>query len=405
MVNYIKSAPDVSTKRRYREINKKLSEISSKLKKKVGDKIDVDGLIDYETKKQKVLFGSLKKEIAKAKGGNVNFLYPSKEQIKTAALFKPVTEGFTYDSYLNGIQEGFYNIWDSHVRTGYLTGIPTKDIVDSVMGGISKETKLKNPGIMQSLRNSVYGNTRTVLQSFANETRNRIMEENEQYFGDGESDYKYEYLATLDNRTCMVCGSLDGKLYKKIEDAPSLPQHRGCRCLLVPYFNIEGDTRASKKGYVDSDTTFENWLKEQDEHTQLDVLGRTRYELFRRGEPIKMFVDNGNVLDLKDLNERLLNEKKIDIKEYLSHNVREPDITKLSDHVNKRVKERIVNYDGIFDALSNPLYVGDVREKDGAYLVIGSKASVGVSAFDGTITTSWKTGKGALAKIKKGKMK
>ena len=58
---------------------------------------------------------------------------------------------------------------------------------------------------------------------------NLNIEENEEYFGDVETKYKYEYLATLDARTCLVCGDLDGRLYEKIEDAPSLPQHRGCR--------------------------------------------------------------------------------------------------------------------------------------------------------------------------------
>ena len=97
------------------------------------------------------------------------------------------------------------------------------------MGGISQEAKITHANAMQALRNSIYGNTRTVLQSFATETRNRVFEENEEYFGDVETKYKYEYLATLDARTCLVCGDLDGRLYEKIEDAPSLPQHRGCR--------------------------------------------------------------------------------------------------------------------------------------------------------------------------------
>lgn len=98
---------------------------------------------------------------------------------------------------------------------------------------------------------------------------------------------------------------MDGKLYKTLKEAQPVILHRGDRCVLLPYFNIEGDTRASKNGYVDSKVTFSDWLKEQDEKTQLDVLGRARFEMYKNGTPITQFVDNGKVLTLKELNEKL----------------------------------------------------------------------------------------------------
>lgn len=224
-------------------------------------------------------------------------------------MFRPASDGLTYESYLNGIEAGLFNTWDSAVRTGYLTGRPTKQIVSDVIGGLSPETKLKNPGLINPLRNSIYGNTRTLLQSFAEETRERVYKENEDYFGDGtKNGPKYEYLATLDSRTCVVCGSVDGKLYKSIEDAPEIPQHRNCRCLLIPYFDIDGDVRANEDGYVSSKMTFQKWLEEQDDDTQLDVLGRTRYEMFKNGKPISQFVDNGKILTIDELGQSL--EKK-----------------------------------------------------------------------------------------------
>lgn len=303
IAKFIKQTSGVYTKARYKEISRKLKEISSRLKEQVGNNIDVDGVIDYELKKQEKLLNSLKKDIIKLKGGKVNFLYPTKEQIRTAALFKPATEGLTFESYLNGIEAGLFNTWDSAVRTGYLTGQTTRQIVKNVMGGVSQIDKLKHAGQIQPLRNSVYANTRTLLQSFANETRNRVYEKNEEYFGEG--GYKYEYLATLDARTCIVCGNYDGKLFKSLKDAPELPLHRNCRCILLPYFNIEGDTRASKDGQIDSKITFDKWLEEQDSKTQVEVLGKTRYKLFKDGVSINQFVDNGRVLTLEELYETL----------------------------------------------------------------------------------------------------
>ena len=234
---YIRKTDSVYTKARYKEIAKKLREVSKALKEKVDENTDVDAVIDYELKKQKKLFGL----INDTKGGEIQFLFPSKEQIKTAALFKPAADNLTYESYLNGIEAGLYNTWDSAVRTGYLTGMPTKEIVREVMGGVSPEAKLRNPGRINSLRNSIYGNTRTLLQSFAEETKEKVYKENEKYFGDGETDYKYEYLATLDNRTCLVCADCSGKLYKSLAEAPNLPQHRNC---------VLGDTLVSTVGKI-----------------------------------------------------------------------------------------------------------------------------------------------------------
>ena len=303
LAKYIKQTTDISSKKRYTEITRKLLDIAQNLKQDVESGTDIDGLIDYELKRQKSLLKSVEPSIKKVKGGEVNFSYPSRDQIKTAALFKPIDTktGLTYQSFLEGLENGLYNTWDSALRTGYLMGMPTNEIVDYVVGKASHIGKLQNPGTMNAFRNSVYANTRTMLQSFANETMQRVYEENEKYFGDGETDYKYEYLACLDSRTCLVCGECDGKLYKKLEDCPRIPQHRGCRCVVIPYFNIEGDRRASKDGYVEDKVTYEEWLSKQNEKTQRAVLGATRYAVFKQGKKLSQFIDDGKILSLKDL--------------------------------------------------------------------------------------------------------
>ena len=308
---YIKQTDGVYTKVRYKEISKKLREVSAALKESSAGAIDIDAVIDYELKKQKKVLKKTKKYFIKDE--NINFLYPSLEQIKTAALFKPVDTKYalTYQSFLDGIETGLYNTWDSAIRTGYLTGLTTQKIVSSVMGGISPYSKLKTIGSINALRNSIYSNTRTVLQSFASETQRQVYEANEKYLGNSDT-YKFEYLATLDSRTCLVCGNLDGKLFKTIKDVPQLPLHRGCRCTIVPYYEIEGETKSSKNGYTGADTSFSHWLKEQDSETQKEVLGATRYKLYKNGTEIKDFVDNGNIFSIKQLSEKLNTKGKFD---------------------------------------------------------------------------------------------
>lgn len=302
---YLKKTTGVYTKARYQELVKKIKSISKSLKENIDSNIAIDDVINYELKKEKKLLKVAESYIKKGDSSKIDFLYPALEQIKTAALFKPIDTkyGMTYQSYLDGIENGLYNVWDSAIRTGYLTGQTTQQIVHSVLGGVSAKSRLVTQGAINSFRNSVYSNTRTVLQSFANETRNRVYEENEKYFG-SKDDYKYEYLSTLDSRTCLVCGELSGKLFKSVKEFPQIPLHRGCRCLIIPYFNIDNDTKASKNGYVDSNVTFEKWLDEQDEKTQQEVLGKTRYNLYKNGEKIKDFVDDGKTLTLAQLTER-----------------------------------------------------------------------------------------------------
>jgi SPP1 gp7 family putative phage head morphogenesis protein len=46
----------------------------------------------------------------------------------------------------------------------------------------------------------------------------------------------WEWVATLDERTCPICGGLDGKVFKFGSDQPLPPSgsHPGCRCTIVP---------------------------------------------------------------------------------------------------------------------------------------------------------------------------
>lgn len=304
----LRKTKGIYTKNRYKEIAKSIKQISKSLRDAVESGTDIDGIIGYELKKQKKFLSAIKNDVIRFNGGKAEFVFPSLEQIKTSAMFAPVTNGMTYQNYLDAIEYGLFNAWDSAVRTGYLMGQRTSDIVRGVIGSVSGNEKLVASGSISSFRNSVYRSTRTVLQSFANETRNSIFEANEEYFGNG--DNKYEYLATLDTRTCTVCGAFDGKLFKSLKEAPKIPQHFCCRCLVIPYFgDIDGETRSSMDGYVSAKTSYSDWLKKQNGTVQREILGKARFELYMKGEPITSFVENGRILTIKELNEKLKDEE------------------------------------------------------------------------------------------------
>jgi hypothetical protein len=73
--------------------------------------------------------------------------------------------------------------------------------------------------------------------------------------------------------------------------------------------NIESESvRASMGGPVDSDMSYEEWLRGQPEETQIDILGPARHDLFKRGK-ITALADlihqNGRPLNLEQLKKKM----------------------------------------------------------------------------------------------------
>jgi len=256
--------------------------------------MSVDDFIKYELNSQIKIYNKYLK-------GSSNLKFPTLEQTITTATFGSYTNTSTFSTYLDSLELNFFNIWDSNVREGYLLGIPTKKIVQDVVGVQAGNVKLAEAGAMHTFRNSVMANTRTALQAMANDTRKLVMSNNEELF-DG-----YEWVSTLDRRSCLVCANLGGKKYKRITDFGEQPPiHYNCRCLIVPVISgyddlNDGDTRASEGKEVSSNMTYEEWLKTQNKLVQLEVLGPVRYKIFKETGSIGDFVNNGEIIPVKEL--------------------------------------------------------------------------------------------------------
>jgi SPP1 gp7 family putative phage head morphogenesis protein len=116
----------------------------------------------------------------------------------------------------------------------------------------------------------------------------------------------YQYVATLDSRTSLICGRLDGKVFR-LDDNRGVrpPQHFNCRSTTVPIVKsyedlnntdssriskrrlkrLSGSKRASFNGQVPSETNFEKFLSQQDDNFKLTVLGnKRRVEIFNTGK-------------------------------------------------------------------------------------------------------------------------
>jgi len=77
-------------------------------------------------------------------------------------------------------------------------------------------------------------------------------------------DY-YQFAATLDRRTCPICGERDGEVYpltamNQGENAP--PMHPRCRCTIVASMEGVGrGQRAASRTRVPADMSYRDWLK------------------------------------------------------------------------------------------------------------------------------------------------
>lgn len=257
--------------------------------------MSVEEFVEYELKTQQKLYNKyLKKQ-------NINLTFPTIEQAVTTARFGSYTNTSTFENYLESLELNFFNVWDSNVREGYLLGTPTAKIVRNVVGKQAHNAQLAEAGAMQQFRNSVMANTRTALQAMANDTRKLMMERNSELFSG------YQWVATLDRRSCLVCGNLDGKIEKKITGfGEQPPVHYNCRCLILPIISgydelDDEDTRASENGQVDADMSYEAWLKSQPESVQKEVLGTARFRMFQETGTISEFVNDFKIIPLKDL--------------------------------------------------------------------------------------------------------
>lgn len=100
-----------------------------------------------------------------------------------------------------------------------------------------------------------------------------------------------QWLATLDDRTCLQCGVIDGKTWSDPTDAlvPVVDTHPSCRCVLTPVFKsaaslgLPRSLRQTFTGSTPPALRYQDWFAQQDATMQQEILGPTRYRLYTRG--------------------------------------------------------------------------------------------------------------------------
>jgi len=177
----------------------------------------------------------------------------------------------------------------------------------AALGGVVGERLMKQSSVI----------ARTEIMRVSNSVSQAIYEANKDIIKG------LEFCASLDDRTCLACGAMDGKVFYfekgRISTNQRPPLHPLCRCCMLPItkswreLGVKADevppsTRASFSGQVPATEKYGNWLRRmniEDPAFVKNILGPKRYDLWNQGKLVltEMAKDN-RVLSLADL-ERL----------------------------------------------------------------------------------------------------
>lgn len=133
---------------------------------------------------------------------------------------------------------------------------------------------------------------------------------------------EYQYIATLDSRTCLICGPDDLKKARRRQDLPQPLRHPNCRCCIVPLteysrevyrpaivneepYRVHHRDGSTSTKWIDKEAVqvpgnkrYEQFFRSQPEKWQKSVLGKERYAIY-----------DANKLSLDEL--RTANRKRI----------------------------------------------------------------------------------------------
>lgn len=291
--------PDVWTTKRYRDLLALVREI---LDNGVGQARDaftgeMDKLAGHEAAWQKKAVDTASAHF------DVGFDLPSPEILKQIVRDQPFAGGPLKD-WFEKLNTNTADRVVQQVNLGLAQGETVDQMVQRVRG---TKALAYSDGVLDISRREAESIVRTAATHVTARAREATFQENSDIVKGVMWD------ATLDDITCPICGRLDGQVFESGK-GPRPPAHPNCRCsptpvlksweeLGIPLREIPAATRASATGEVPETVTYEDWLADQDEETQQDVLGVTRAKLFRSGElELKQFSnDRGQLLTLDQL--------------------------------------------------------------------------------------------------------
>lgn len=240
---------------------------------------------------------------------NVDFDFPSTSQLRNAVTQRPF-HGQKMGDWFSALNQRTTRNLNGAVRQGIIEGDTVGQMIRRVRGTRALGF---TDGIMQTTRRQAETLVRTSVIHASTQGRELLYQENDSLIKG------VQWISTLDNRTCPICGSLDGQVFK-INEGERPPIHPLCRCTTVPILktgkelglnipNLPPATRASANGLVPAKLTYNKWLRQQANRGRTKVvqeaLGKTRADLFIKGKlDVSDFVASNKTLTLAQLRKK-----------------------------------------------------------------------------------------------------
>lgn len=258
-------------------------------------------------------------------------------RVSTIVKFAAVEDGKTISESIEAAAQEDARRISEVCREGVRKSKPLDQIVKEIRG--TKESDYTD-GIFETTRSEAETIARTGCMGIADEAKMQF------YLQNTGVIRAIMHVATLSGNTCLVCGNLDGHIWKNPEELaliPNLPIHPNCRCVHLPvtemheinrskrpaeeenfwkeaerkyneehpgkrfsdlarstklkyYYKAQKDyeERTGKPAFeeVPQNMSFSDWLKTKDAKYIEQYLGKTRYALYTKGElPLKRFIN------------------------------------------------------------------------------------------------------------------
>lgn len=237
----------------------------------------------------------------------ISFTMPTTAQLVAMVNTAPIRVGdngaLLLEEIFKTLSSGKIDLIRQEVRMGMVEGESIQSIVKRLIGTKSSGY---SDGVLSAPRRHATNMVRTIVNSTSNQAADLVYKENQDLIK------MLRWVSTLDGRTSPICRARDG-LQFPINSGPRPPAHVSCRSFMIAVIKgwkemglkdpPEG-TRSSLNGEVPGNMTYQEWLRTQPVASQRDILGPTRYEMFKKGTPLDKFVADGRALTLEEIRAR-----------------------------------------------------------------------------------------------------
>jgi SPP1 gp7 family putative phage head morphogenesis protein len=214
---------------------------------------------------------------AAATAAEIGVLTPTVAQLRAVVRSRPA-QGKLLAAWFETMEANQIDRIETAIRIGFTEG----ETIAQLRDRLSNVWTLNRRGAEAVIRTAVTHVAAEVAQ--------------ESYEANPDLVKEVEWVAVLDSRTTDICRARDGKRFP-LNKGPRPPAHINCRSTVVPV--LEGVDPPAR-------LTYGEWLARQTEEQQREILGPSRFALFKRGQlPLDRFVGrDGEPLTLDEIRQR-----------------------------------------------------------------------------------------------------